>query len=442
MREVELKRKDGTKDTYTAFTAHEFPYDLLKDEVVSRNKRQYVYITTYGTYDIETTTVDDEFRPYAFMYHWQMCVGGYLAYGRDWTSLHLFLNTLIEKLNINNNRRFVIYVHNLGMEYEFSVNFFQKWFGTFEILATHKREPIRWMFRNGLEFRCSYILSNMNLEIATKKEFGVTHIKASGDLDYRKFRTPATWLDDVEFGYCMNDVLSLYEFVSCRMKNEGDNMSTIPLTSTGYVRRDYRNATRKEKFYYQDVFKKTRLWTPVYILFKEACRGGNTHPCIYRTGTTQYDVLPFDGLSQYPFTVMLNRFPISAFEYYGEIDDEQELDMLCKKYCCIFRVTLENVKLKKGQPIPYLDSAHCRGLPKNSNKDYLFDNGRVLEAKYLDLTVTEIDWNLIKQQYEFKDEYHVRDVYIADRGFLPQSIRDKILSYFGDKCKLKYDLQH
>ena len=442
MREVGLKRKDGTLDTYTAYTAHDFPYELLKkDEVLKKKKAEYVIDKTYATYDIETSNVYSKYGTYAFMYHWQMCVGGYLAYGRDWTSLHLFLDTLIATLGINKKHRMIIYSHNLGMEYQFSVNFLREWYGGFNIFATHKREPIRVLMNNGLEFRCSYALSNMNLEIATKNEFGVIHPKAAGDLDYNKFRTPETELDDVEFGYCMLDVLSLYEYIWFKMQNEGDTLATIPLTSTSYIRRDIRKEIRKQMwFYYQDVFLKQKLYTNVYILLREACRGGNALPSIYKVNQVWYDVLPVDGQSQYPFVCFLNRFPTSAFERYGEIDSIEELEELISKYCCLFRVSFFNVKLKKGQPVPYIATTQCRGIPKNYSEKYLYDNGRILEAEVVDITVTDVDWKLINQQYDY-DYARVRDVYIADRGYLPKPIRDKILQYFGEKCKLKYDLE-
>ena len=442
MREVSLKRKDGDYDTYTAFDCYDFPYSLLKTKLVKKKYTETYYLEGFATYDIETTTIENTDRPFGFMYHWQMCIMGYLCYGRTWDELHYLMDNLIRVLDISKKRRLVIYSHQLGMEYQFTVNFMLNWYGGFSIFAAHKREPIKWVMNNGLEFRCSYILSNMSLDKATNKERGVIHVKSTGDLDYKVLRTPETFLNDTEFGYCMNDVMSLYEYVYNKMLNENDDISTIPLTSTGYIRRDLKKVCKSMPYYYKDVFMKCRMYGDVYILAKEALRGGNAHASIIRVGEELDNVWYGDARSMYPFTTMLKRFPISAFQYYGEIENYEEFKELLQKYCCMFRVTLENLILKEGQPVPYIDTAHARGMPKHADKDYLYDNGRVLKAKYLDLTLTEIDWKIICQQYDFDPVFHVRDFYIADRGFLPKPIRDKILSYYQEKCKLEFDLEH
>ena len=45
--------------------------------------RKSKYCDVVATFDIETTTIKQE-KPYAFMYHWQMCIGGIVVFGRFW----------------------------------------------------------------------------------------------------------------------------------------------------------------------------------------------------------------------------------------------------------------------------------------------------------------------------------------------------------------------
>ena len=41
--------------------------------------RKSKYCDVVATFDIETTTIKQE-KPYAFMYHWQMCIGGVVVF--------------------------------------------------------------------------------------------------------------------------------------------------------------------------------------------------------------------------------------------------------------------------------------------------------------------------------------------------------------------------
>lgn len=59
--------------------------------------------------------------------------------------------------------------------------------------------------------------------------------KLSGqEFDYTKKRYPWTPLTDDEIAYCKTDVISVVECIKKEMEKDGDNLITIPLTSTGY----------------------------------------------------------------------------------------------------------------------------------------------------------------------------------------------------------------
>ena len=91
-----------------------------------------------------------------------------------------------------------------------------------------------------------YILSNMSLSKFCQNEEGVTHYKLDGnEYNYDTFRLPTTPLSEYEQGYCYNDVRGLCECIKSRLKH--DTLASIPLTSTGYVRRELRTNVRKNK---------------------------------------------------------------------------------------------------------------------------------------------------------------------------------------------------
>lgn len=457
MQLVEIIRKDGEYDTIEVYDITDFPYERLnKKKVKLRQKhgRKGGYVCTFGTFDIETTTIvnenyktwanngkrkslDREDAPTGFMYHWQMCVGGYVCTGRRWEEWLEFMKRLKDALEYSGEFRFVCYVHNLGYEFQFMRNFLEKYFGGYSIFASQPRKPIKVTTNNGVEFRCSYKNTNMSLEKATENELGVVHIKASGDLDYKKIRTADTPLDAKELGYCVSDVVGLYEVIRCRMKNEKDSLESIPLTSTGYVRRDCRKACRHYEHYRDKYFYKNRMSVEIYTMLKEAGRGGNTHANRYMSGRVWHNADSFDEVSGYPAMQLLKKFPMTGFSYYGEVEKRSELNELLDKYACLFHVVYENLRVKDDIPMPYVSTAKALQF---TIKDCRLDNGRFLSVGAVALCVTDIDFKIIELEYEY-DSIAISDFYIARYDYLPEPLRDTIKSYFVQKCELKHKIK-
>ena len=67
----------------------------------------------------------------------------------------------------------------------------------------------------------------------------------------------------------------LSECIAQKIYEEGD-ITKIPLTNTGYVRREYRIAMN-DNSKNRDNFLKTKLNAKQYTMLKKAFRGGNTH---------------------------------------------------------------------------------------------------------------------------------------------------------------------
>ena len=80
----------------------------------------------------------------------------------------------------------------------------------------------------------------MSLDAFTHK-MGVPDAKLH-DFDYSIVRYPWTALTPEELDYCINDVKGLVQALKKEMTMDGDTLYTIPLTSTGYVRRDCKKA--------------------------------------------------------------------------------------------------------------------------------------------------------------------------------------------------------
>lgn len=440
---VTIPRLDGGNDQVTVYGVKDFPYAKLDTKAMKCNNKRKCeeYLQTFGVFDIETTTIykghapDWIVQPWAFMYHWQMDVGGYIIVGRTWEEWLEFFDRLEDVLHFNGNKQLVIYVHNLGYEFQFMRDFLNRYFDGFTVFASKARQPITVHTGRGVQFRCSYKLTNMSLEKAVKNELGVIHAKAAGDLDYKKKRTPKTRLTETEVGYCVGDVISLYELIEHRLINEHDNLETIPMTSTGYVRRMCRKSCRKDRHYRQN-FLKTQMTEYVYTLLKEAGRGGNTHANRYMSGRVWHNADSFDVQSSYPFCLCAFKFPMSKFSPYGELESIEEFEGLLKKYACLFRVVIENPEVKESVTMPYIPISKCLQHGANLN----LDNGRVLECDYIQMTVTDIDWEIIKKQYKW-ESFAVTDMCIAKYDYLPECLLDCIREVYKSKCQLKYEIQ-
>lgn len=444
-------RRDGGVDDIPVYDIYDFPYYKLDQKFIgcrSPSKKGKYYAKTYATFDIETTTVEDiklvkngkemykSFQPYGFMYIWQMCVGGYCVTGRYWSEWEEFLQKLRDTLDLNDNRVLCIYVHNLSYEFQFMQHFLRRAFGDINVFATEKRKVLR-VETTGIEFRCSYRLSNMSLQKFTLNEIGCIHIKAVNDLDYRVFRLPTTILTPTEEGYCISDVLGLYEAIGSIMSHEHDNQETIPMTSTGYVRKEGRRNCKKTKGYHEFMTKLV-ITEDCYRLLKEEGRGGDTHTNRHMSGRVWYDVDSFDAVSSYPYQLMVRYYPITSFTPYGAVESMDEFDELINKYCCLFRVLVKNVEVRDRVCMPYVPVAKCNFI----SKDRLIDNGRVVKCDYMQLTMNEIDWELFKRQYTFdEDDVYISDLHFAKCGDIPKPIKDLIMEYFRRKSELKIQIK-
>jgi len=109
-----------------------------------------------------------------------------------------------------------------------------------------------------------------------------------------------------------------------RMILSNDNLYTLPLTSTGYVRRETKKAMYGWSRKHKDIFPTI----DVYDLLEEAFRGGDTHANRYYSGTVIradgkkiLGIGSYDRSSSYPDVVLNCVFPMTRFVYIGTITE-------------------------------------------------------------------------------------------------------------------------
>lgn len=419
----------STRCIQYAYQWNEFPFGILKKDIVKSGKHK-MYQRKPMTFDIETSKIptDDEGHYEAFMYIWQVCIEGNVVFGRRWEELQEFMQKVVNAYKLSEEERVVVYIHNLSFEFQF----IQDYFKFTDVFAMASRSILTAKTAH-LEFRCSYKLSNMSLAKFIENTPNTLHYKGVDDLDYATVRTPDTELTEVEYGYCFNDVKGLYECVMELLKE--DNIATIPLTSTGYVRRDCRNAMNKNKNN-RKMFLRSRLTLLQYKLLRECFRGGNTASDRYLTNLILKIVGSYDLSSSYPFQMIAREYPLGKWNY-GVIPDIKTLEEYNSKYCTIARYSFKNIRLRDEKPIPYIPQSKCLAL----GDDREIYNGRILHADFLTISMTNIDFDIVKEQYEY-DEIAVEEFHYSRKGLLPKELRDTIMYYFEKKSKLKGDEEH
>lgn len=389
-------------------------------------------------FDIETTRLLPEEQ--SIMYVWQFAVAGQVIIGRTWGEFDTFIRQLSAELN--KDEKLIVWVHNLSFEFVY-LRAVHEWENV-EIFAMDKRKVAKatWTELN-IEFRCSYIHSNMTLDQYTKK-MQVEHCKLSGDdFDYSRQRYPWTPLTDLEYEYCENDVLGLCEAVQKEMAIGGDNLYTIPLTSTGYPRRDVKRAIHQDGRY--NPLRDIMPDYDIYVMLREAFRGGNTHANRYFvTGITEdlpgedaeqhilRNVKSADRSSSYPDVMVNCPFPMTPFKPLIPATKERVIRMINQRgKALLMRVAFNNLELRDPYwGCPYISTAQTRRI-----RGAAYDNGRVLRADYLEMTVTDIDFEIIVNEYECNPV--IIEAYYSRYGNLPDSITGTVKEYYRQKTELK-----
>ena len=322
----------------------------------------------------------------------------------------------------------MIYVHNLSYEFSFMKGIYQ--FESDNVFCTNLRKVLKCEMFEHFEFRCSYMLTNMSLSTFTKR-MGVAEKLSGDEFDYSIQRYPWTELTEKELEYCITDVRSLVDALKVYFSIEKDNFYTIPMTSTGFVRRDVKSAMRHfNKYDLKDMLPNY----DIFCMLREAFRGGNTHANRYYTGEIISNVRSYDRVSSYPDVQINELFPMGEFI----VEDEPTIELVLRKVykqhrACIMRVGFRNIKL--SDPLfgcPYIPKHKCRSLSNNHSND----NGRICYAEYLEITLTDLDLKIILDQYNY-DSMIIIDFAHTRYGRLPKPLREEVKKYFRAKTLLK-----
>lgn len=411
-------------------------YKLLKDVKHSkcykkRTKRSVLTSDVIYSFDIEVSNmfyINNEWRTFdksiskddyrkinkcSLPYIWQFGINDDVYYGRDFMEFEEVLKT-ISDLAIHK----IIWVHNLSYEFQFLLNIFIGKYTIENMCCRDVRKPICFSVKElNIEFRCTYMLTNMSLKYAAL-EF--TDVEKLDTLNYDdKIRTPLTKLTDDEKRYCEYDIICVYKIVK-HFKEQYKHLCLIPLTSTGIVRTEFKKQVdyfyiRKMQDLVPDMNTYLRLW---------ACfSGGYTHTNIINSNRVFKNVKSKDIASSYPYTMCCEKLPSKPF------------------------IKCPNSKFNTNKNLGYIALVRFYGLKHKMYNHYMQvskcidgvdivnDNGRVCSGT-ASMWLTNIDFDLIQECYHM-DHYEVLECYSSYLDYLDERIIKFILKLYGNKTKLK-----
>ena len=334
---------------------------------------------------------------------------------RSAADIDAFLRELSER-GAREDNYYLCYAHNLSYEIDYlikNVPFVRENFKNDNALFLKPRIPV--FFRVGnIEFRCSYKLLNKPLE-KVGKELGFNKLS----IDYQHKYFSFSELPADEYTYNERDVqLTLLGVLKeCNKWAYIKTANDIPLTSTAFTRKNnlHVNNTKTIKEWsrhcnYQRSFDRD------YIYFLESVfQGGYTHSNPLYTARPLSGVCSVDIVSSYIDTILHREYPNFFIEYQREhkleylrkliMINERDFNDVIKnyrqpfKYAFLASITLANMtvkRLKNDNVILPLSFSKCRDF-----KGCKVDNGRIFAAERLTTDITEVDYYILTQFYNF-----------------------------------------
>lgn len=426
------------------FTLDEAIHDISEaDDIINEAKligkcktnKKIEYYNIVCAFDIETTSFIEDEQKRSVMYVWQFAINGHVIIGRTWADFLYLIDRLEYLLALSPEVRLLVYVHNLNFEFSF-ISLLFDWE---KVFATDTRRPIYALTRGGIEFRCSYILTNYSLAKLADQLLIYKVSKLVGDLDYRVMRHEKTPLTQEELNYCKNDVLVVSAYIEEKRLEEKGRICDIPLTATGYCRRYVRHeclykggskGSKKQFNKYRAKMKSMQITSvEEYMQMKRAFQGGFTHASAMYSSWVLNDVDSIDFTSSYPYTLLSEEYPMGTGKLVKPKSLE-EFNNYLEKYCCIFDIEFHDLD-SIFEPEQYISISKCF-----TKVDTVVNNGRVVKAGILGTTITNVDFEIIKKVYKYRSAtiYNLR---IYRKSFLPKEIFTSIAYFYRQKTMLK-----
>lgn len=410
-------------------------YTEYKEHKKEIRGKKHKFDNTIYTFDIETSSyliLDNKIIPaidyeklsdkdqkrcnkQSNMYIWQFSINDTVYYGRTWIEFIEFMKKLFKVVP----ERKIVFVHNLSYEFQYLMSVLK----FTDVMARKSRKVMKaYAEEYNIEFRCSLMMTNCKLE-KLPSVYQLPVEKQVGSLNYDLLRHSYTPLTDEELKYCEYDCLVVYEYIKKELL-QYEVVDKIPITSTGHVRRELKKLIEKNYKYKAKVKRAVNTNPHIYNLLIQAFAGGYTHANFMYTDTLIKNVDSFDFTSSYPYCMTTYMYPSTEFKQcYIKTFEE-----MSKRLAYILVLRLKNVQSKYFNS--FISLSKCRNIKKG-----VYDNGRIISADELEITITDVDFRILKETYNF--DYEILESYFSLYKFLPKDLINFILDKYVKKTEYK-----
>lgn len=167
-----------------------------------------------------------------------------------------------------------------------------------------------------------------------------------------------------------------------------------------------------------------------YSQLKRAFMGGHTHANAHYVDKVLDNVASQDFASSYPAVMLLEKFPMSKATLETDSLTKERFSQLISTKACLFDVIFKGIyhKLKFEHPIPSSKCWLCNGAMK--------DNGKIVMADEIGITVTEQDFLTYSEFYTWKS-MEISNFRWYHKQYLPHEFAKAILGMYERKTTLK-----
>ena len=415
--------------------------------MIFRRKGKYLLGSEPIALDIETSWNHDSDNPKCWIVSIQVYFLGNYYFFRNPLDLIKWYKDTAQRYQLSSEKKLVNIIHNASYDLSYLVAWFQEFLPAEDIGGIYlDRNKILTYQQWCYEWRCTYRLTNMSLA-KWSDEMNIEHKKKVGLYDYKVIHYQDDELDADSLDYDKYDVLALYECFMAQMEKHGDNIATIPLTSTGYSRRKFRDAVKHDQYYRDNYFYKNQLDVKAYNYCVNSFSGGFTH-----TNRKKRDRL-ITGLighrdfrSMYPSNMRDRLMAIGAPQVYYDINSAhdrknpiniEKIIGLYPNYTCITRIRFHAGTTLRSDEITFPFMQYSKREAESKDFSCLKDNGRIVTIRsgWCDMYVSTRTLMILNEQYHL--EYNILGVIRFRNKPMPECIANVIDELFKNKSDYK-----
>lgn len=151
---------------------------------------------------------------------------------------------------------------------------------------------------------------------------------------------------------------------------------------------------------------------------------GYTHANWIYTDEIIDNVDSWDFASSYPYILLTHQFPATEFKKCNI----KNVDNMSKRFAYLLVVKFYDIQCK------YFNNFISQSKARNI-KGGRYDNGRIIQAKELEIVLTDVDFYFILSAYDC--DYEIVECYYAKYDYLPKQFIKFVLDKYENKTKLK-----